>query len=92
MTEDQDSEFLRNTYRPYIQSVIDHISSRMESADVFDPRHFLATEEELSDYGMDKIVELTDFYGITQKVHFNVNQSLMLILTTQKQSGNCFVG
>ncbi len=26
VTEDQKSEFLQNTYRPYIQSVIDHIS------------------------------------------------------------------
>ena len=63
---------------------------------VFDPHHLPATEEELSDYGMDKIAKLTDFYGIAQKVNFDGQegeyQSLMLILMTQKRSGNCFVG
>ncbi len=67
--------------RIYRVLLITLASSRMESADlisaasVFDPRHFPATEEELSNYGMDKIVKLTDFYGIAQKVHFNGKES-----------------
>ena len=77
MTEEHKSEFLRSTYHPYIQSVIDHTSSTMGSADlisaasVFDPHHLPATEKELSDYGMDKIAKLTDFYGVAQKVNFD---------------------
>ena len=62
VTEEHKSEFLCSTYHPYIQSVIDHTSSRMGSADlisaasVFDPHRLPATEKELSDYGMDKIL------------------------------------
>ncbi|KAI6649896.1 Zinc finger protein [Oopsacas minuta] len=43
--EEEKSEFLHKVYRPYLQSVIDHINVRMESTElisamsVFDPRH-----------------------------------------------------
>ncbi|KAI6661012.1 hypothetical protein LOD99_13735 [Oopsacas minuta] len=43
--EEEKSEFLYKVYRPYFQSVIDHINVRMESTElisamsVFDPRH-----------------------------------------------------
>ena len=49
------SAFLQKVYRPYIQSVIDHINARMGSTDllssmsVFDPRHLPDSEEELTD-------------------------------------------
>ena len=44
------TSFLSRIYRPYIQSVIDHISSRMESSDIFsafsifDPIHWRGSE------------------------------------------------
>ena len=50
----RESYILGDKYRPYIQSVIDHISSRMEYTDllstlsVFDPHNFQRTENELS--------------------------------------------
>jgi hypothetical protein len=34
ITEDEKEEFMRKVYRPYIQSVIDHISNRLKSSDV----------------------------------------------------------
>ena len=64
-------------YRPYLQSVIDHINGKMESTDlisfmsVFDPRHLPDKEEELSHYGMEKITTLINFYGVAQRVHFS---------------------
>ena len=65
--EEEKSEFLYKVYRPYLQSVIDHINVRMESTElisamsVFDPRHLPGTEEELSEYGMEQIKTLTIF-------------------------------
>lgn len=38
---------------------------------VFDPHHLPDSEDKLSDYGVDKILELTDFYGTVQKVQYN---------------------
>ena len=76
ITEEEKGVFLQKEYRPYLQSVIDHINGRMESTDflsstsVFDPRHLPDTEERLENYGEDKIRILTDFYGIAQRVHF----------------------
>ena len=35
VTEAAKQDFLKKVYRPYIQSVIDHISSRLKSSDVF---------------------------------------------------------
>ena len=94
--------FLSRIYRPYIQSVIDHISSRMESSDIFsafsifDPIHLTDSEESLSTYGMEKLRTLTDFYGKEQTLSFEGNagvfQSQMLILTKQKQNGKSLVG
>ena len=71
--EEDKSAFLRKVYCPYLQSVIDHINARMESNDlissmsVFDPRHLPDTEKELSNYGMEKIRTLLNFYGVTQE-------------------------
>lgn len=76
VTSEEKDDFLQNIYRPYIQSVIDHINSRLESSDlissisVFDPRHIPDTEEELSSYGDWKITTLLKFYCSPQKVHF----------------------
>ncbi len=74
VTEEEKTEFLCSTSRPYIQSVIDHTISRMGSTDligaasVFDPCHLPETEDNLSGYGTEKIAKLTDFYGMKQKV------------------------
>ena len=49
--EEEKSEFLYKVYRPYLQSVIDHINVRMESTElisamsVFDLRHLPGTEK-----------------------------------------------
>ena len=72
---DQDA-FLRRVYRPYIQSVIDHIPSRLQSSDVFsafsvfDPSNLPDSEESLTFYGTENIKVLTDFYGHEQQVTF----------------------
>ena len=68
ITEDEKDEFMRKVYRPYIQSIIDHISNKLKSSDiyscfsVFDPRLMADNEEELSSYGESKLQALTDFY------------------------------
>ena len=72
-------DFEQNVYCPYLQSVIDHINGRMESTDlifsisVFDPRQLPGTEKELtdSDYGMEKVKNLTSYYGCVQKITFD---------------------
>ena len=76
--------FEQNVYRPYLQSVIDHINGRMESTDlissmsVFDPRQLPGTEKELteSDYGIEKMKNLTSFYGCVQKITFDGKEGL----------------
>ena len=62
-TEVTDVKKTQNVYRPYLQSVIDHINGRMESTDlisymsVFDPHQLPGTEKELTelDYGIEKM-------------------------------------
>lgn len=77
VTETMKTHFLQEVYRPYLQSVIDHIRGRIECTDlissmaVFDPRHLPDDEDNLSDYGMDKINTLTAFYGFVQEVQFD---------------------
>lgn len=59
VTKEEKSRFIEKVYKPYIQSVVDHISERMKSTDlissivIFDPRHLPASQKELSqsDYG-----------------------------------------
>ena len=76
------STFLQKVYRLYIQSVIDHINPRMGSTDilssmsVFDPRHLPDSEEELTDYGVQKIQTLIGFYRSVQRVHFEGNEGV----------------
>ena len=76
ITEDEKDEFMRKVYCPYIQSVIDHISNKLKSSDVylcfsvFDPRLLPDNKEELSSYGESKLQALTDFYGRAQSVSF----------------------
>ena len=59
--------------------MIDHISSRIESSDIFsafsifDPIHLPDSEESLSTYGMEKLRTLTDFYGKEQTLSFEGN-------------------
>lgn len=68
--------------KPYIQSVIDHINARLASTDfissmfAFDPRNLPTTEEELLNYGTDKINMLTSFYGSPQKVILNGQEAV----------------
>ena len=82
LTKSMKTQFLQKVYRPYIQSVIDHISGRLESTDfissmsVFDPRHLPNDEDKLSKYGIEKIKTLTDFYGCVQEVHFDGNKGV----------------
>lgn len=70
-------QFLQNVYRPYIQSVIDHINERLQSTNlisamsVFDPCQLPTDEEELSDYGTENIEILAKHYGHAQEVHFD---------------------
>ena len=77
LTESMKIQFLQKVYCPNIQSVIDHISERLESTDliasisVFDPHHLPEDENKLSDYGTDKVKTLTNFYGCVQEVHFD---------------------
>lgn len=84
VTSEEEDNFLRQIYRPYIQSVIDHINGRMESSDlissmsVFDPRHLPKTEEELSSYGEQKMKTLIDFYSSPQKVQFEGKESVSI--------------
>ena len=101
VSEADKTSFLSLIYRPYIQSVIDHISSRMESSDIFsafsifDPIHLPDSEESLSTYGMEKLRTLTDFMERSRHCPLKVTlefQSQMLILTKQKQNGKSFVG
>jgi len=82
VTEEEKSVFLHKVYRPYLQSVIDHITARMESNDlissmsVFDPRHLPDTEEELSDYGMEKMRTLINYYSVAQRVKLNEDEGV----------------
>ena len=70
--ETMKTHFLQEVYRP-LQSVIDHIRGRIEctalisSMAMFDPRHLPDDEDNLSDYGADKINTLTAFYVSVQK-------------------------
>ena len=81
VTEEEKSVFLHKVYRPYLQSVIDHITARMESNDlissmsVFDPRHLPDTEE-LSDYGMEKMRTLINYYSVAQRVKLNEDEGV----------------
>ncbi len=71
---DEDN-FTAKVYRPYIQSVIDHITSRLKSSDIFsafaifNPSHLQKTES-LPLYGENKLQILTNFYGTPQSVIF----------------------
>lgn len=76
VTEAEKEVFMVKTYRPYIQSVIDDISKRLKSSDVyscfslFDPHLLPENEEDLSSYGMSKLQTLIEFYGKKQSVTF----------------------
>ena len=76
IAEDEKEEFMLKVYRPYIQSVIDHVSTRLRSSDVyscfsvFDPQFLPANEGELSSYGEPEMKVLTDFCGRAQSVSF----------------------
>ncbi len=77
VSEAAKESFLSRIYRPYIQSVIDHISSRMESSGVFsafsifDPAHLPDSEEDLPLYGLEKLRTIISFYGSEQEVTFD---------------------
>ena len=43
---------------------------------VFDPRHFPDSEEELTNYGVQKIQTLIGFYGSVQKIHCEGNEGV----------------
>ncbi len=76
ITEFDKETFIQTVYKPYIQSVIDHITSRMRSSDVFsaysifNPRHLPEEEKNLSTYGSEELELLTNYYGKPQTVSF----------------------
>jgi len=99
LSEALKTQFLQCVYRPYIQSVIDHISGRLESTDlissmsVFDPRHLPSDEEKLSDYGTEKIETLSTMvvpkkYTLMEP---QVCHNQILTSKTQSLSGSFFV-
>ena len=75
-------EAVQKVHRLYIQNVIDHVNARMCSTDllssmsVFDPRHLLDSEEELTDYGVQMIQTVIGFYESVQKAHFEGNEGV----------------
>ena len=76
ISEEEEQQFMMQVYRPYIQSVIDRISSRLKSSDLvsafsnFDPRHLPGEEEELYMYGVETLQKRTDFDGKEQRVTY----------------------
>ena len=76
VTEVEKELFIVKTYAPYIQSVIERISKRLKSSDVyscfslFDPHLLPENEDDLSRYGMSKLQTLIEFYGREQRVTF----------------------
>ena len=74
VAESDQAYFLQNIYCPYIQGVINHVSSRLKSSDVFssfsvfDPSHVPNDEVDISLYGTDKLQTLINFYGTEQRV------------------------
>ena len=77
ITDTMKTQFVQNVYRLYIESVINHIKSRIEKTDfissmaVFDPKHLHDDESKLSDYGTEKIKILSAWYGSVQDVQFD---------------------
>ena len=76
--EEEKSEFLYKLYRPYIQSVIDHNNVRVESTELISaiPRLLPGTEEELSEYGMEQIKTLTEFYSVEQGINVGGDEGI----------------
>ena len=76
VTESDKESFVKSVYRPYIQSIIDHIYSRMKSSDIFSAfsvfslLHIPDKEEDLSTYGTKELRTLTSFYGMPHCVSF----------------------
>ena len=63
--------FNRTVYHPYIQGVIDHISSKLKASNIFsafslfDPHHMpiASSEDCLQDYDKDNLQAFISFYG-----------------------------
>ena len=76
ISDEEEQQFMMQVYHPYIQSVIDCISSRLKSSDlvsafsIFDPRHLPGKEEELAMYDVETLQKLTNFYGKEQRVTY----------------------
>ena len=103
VSEADKTSFLSRIYRPYIQSVIDHISSRMESSDFF----FSLLSQYLIQFIyliLKNLYQLMVWRSCAPLLIFMERsrhcplkvtlefQSQMLILTMQKQNGKSFVG
>ena len=82
VTEEEKAMFLQRVYCPYLQSVIDHIKVRMESSNLissmslFDPHHLPDIEEQLSDYYMEKMRTLINFYSVAQRVKLDEDEGM----------------
>ena len=76
VSQADEDNFSAKVYRPYIQSVVDHITSQLKSSDVFsafaifNPSHLPKTEDSLPLYSEEKLQILTNFYGTPQSVTF----------------------
>ena len=74
VTDEEKVVFAQKVYCPYLQRITDHINGRVEPIDLFssmstfDPCHLPDKEDELSNYGMEKMTTLINFYGIAQRV------------------------
>ena len=75
-TEAEKGQFMARIFKPYIQSVIDNITKRLESSElyscfsIFDPKLLPKNVADLSEYGILKLQKLIDFYGQQQSVTF----------------------
>ena len=101
VSEADKTSFLSRIYRPYIQSVIDHISSRMESSDFFLLSQYLIQFIYLILKNLYQLMvwrscsPLLIFMERSRHCPLKVTlefQSQMMILTKQKQNGKSFVG
>ena len=82
---DQDA-FLHRVYHPYIQSVIDHITSRLQSSgvfsafSVFDPSNLPDSEESLTFYGTENIKYLLTSMVMSSKSLFRARSGIPTLM------------
>ena len=79
-SDEQEKQFISKVYNPYIQSVIDCVSFRLESSEVycafslFDPRHLPTREDQLDTYGQEILQTSLISMGKSKKSPLEANQ------------------